>query len=151
MQRIGDKQLNFFESEPSASFLVSKGVVYKCIVKSQLGQKVYVGSTETDFKSRYYNHKTSFNNDKHKNATTLSSYIWKIKERGEEDIQITWEVLKKCEPYTNLSKKCKLCLEEKFLILTYKQPNELLNKRSELLAKCRHSTKFLLRTFNSND
>ena len=37
-----------------------------------------------------------------------------------------------------------LCLEEKIPILIHKWPDKLLNKRSELIARCRHKTKFKL-------
>ena len=37
-----------------------------------------------------------------------------------------------------------LCLEEKIQIMTYKLPEKLLNKRCELIARCRHKTKFKL-------
>ena len=37
--------------------------------------------------------------------------------------------------------RCNLCLEEKIHILIHKWPDKLLNKRSELIAWCRHMTK----------
>ena len=40
--------------------------------------------------------------------------------------------------------RCKLCLEEKIQIMTYSEPEKLLNKRCELIARCRHKTKFKL-------
>ena len=40
--------------------------------------------------------------------------------------------------------RCNLCLEEKIYILLYKWPDKLLNKRGELIARCRHKTKFKL-------
>ncbi len=40
--------------------------------------------------------------------------------------------------------RCNLCLEEKMYILLYKWPDKLLNKRSELIARRRHKTKFKL-------
>ena len=39
---------------------------------------------------------------------------------------------------------CNLCLEEKIHILIHKWPDKLLNKISELIARCRHKTKFKL-------
>ena len=49
--------------------------------------------------------------------------------------------------YRNGSKSCNLCLTEKFHIITSKLP--LLNKRSELISKCRHVNKFLLSNYKS--
>ena len=55
--------------------------------------------------------------------------------------------IKSVPAYSNISKKCQLCLQEKFEILNYPNPNELLNKRSKLISKCRHVEKFLLSNY----
>ena len=44
-----------------------------------------------------------------------------------------------------------LCLHKKLVILMYPNRKQNVNKRSELVSKCRHENKFLLPTFNSND
>ena len=50
-------------------------------------------------------------------------------------------VLKRASAYKGSATQCNLCLAEKFCILTAdKQP--LLNRRSELISKCRHESKF---------
>ena len=59
--------------------------------------------------------------------------------------------LMNCEIIFNITKRCSLCLHEKLAIITYPYPDELLNRRSELVTKCRHENKFLLKNFNSND
>ena len=41
--------------------------------------KIYYGKSETKFKTRFPNHKKSFNHKKHKNDTQLSNEIWNIK------------------------------------------------------------------------
>ena len=51
-------------------------------------------------------------------------------------------IAKKVLPYSNISKKCLLCLHEKLKIINYPLPEELLNKRAELISKCRHANKF---------
>ena len=56
-----------------------------------------------------------------------------------------------CKKYSNITKRCSLCLHEKLAIITYPYPDELLNRRSELVTKCRHKNKLLLKNFNSND
>ena len=53
--------------------------------------------------------------------------------------------------YSNISKRCLLCLTEKVVIATYENLEELLNKRSELMAKSHHNNKFLLSNYKSND
>ena len=57
---------------------------------------------------------------------------------------LIWSIAKKVLPDSNISKKCLLCLHEKLRIINYPRPEELLNKRSELISKCRHANKFLL-------
>ena len=63
---------------------------------------------------------------------------------------LKWSVLKYVPPYSNISKKCLLRLYEKLEIITYQNQKELLNKRSQLLCKCRHVNKFLLKNYTSN-
>ena len=68
----------------------SKGIIYQAIVSTQekypdgtnkTKNETYVGLTDTEFKSRYANHKQSFTNRTLQNATELSKYIWKLKEK----------------------------------------------------------------------
>ena len=49
------------------------------------------------------------------------------------------------------SKRCMLCLHEKYEILNYPDQEELLNKRSELVSKSQHVNKFILSNYTSND
>ena len=44
---------------------------------------------------------------------------------------------------TSGSRRCDLCLTEKLKIMR-EDPELLLNKRSELVSKCRHKNKFIL-------
>ena len=50
----------------------------------------------------------------------------------------------RARPYHNSSKRCDLCLAEKLHIIK-RSNNNLLNKRSELVSKCRHENKFYLK------
>ena len=45
--------------------------------------------------------------------------------------------------YRSGDKRCNLCLEEKMCIMEA-EPNKLLNKRSEIISKCRHQNKHRL-------
>ena len=47
----------------------SPDIIYKCTVLSP--DKVYLGTAEGDFRKRFYNHRTSFNNEDSANDTTL--------------------------------------------------------------------------------
>lgn len=46
--------------------------------------------------------------------------------------------------YNNISKNCKLCQERKVAIIHFL--DKLLNKIAELISRCRHKTKDLLRS-----
>ena len=53
-------------------------VVYKYEVTRPLPKKVYLGLSEGEWKSRFYNHKLSFKHKRYFNNTTLSSYMWHL-------------------------------------------------------------------------
>ena len=127
-------------------------VIYKCHVTApNRPKKVYIGLTEKEFKIRWNSHKLSLTNEKYKNSTTLSSYVWELKDRHNIVPVLKWSIVKHAKSYTANARSCSLCLQEKFEILHYDNKNELLNKRSELITKCRHMNKFLLANYKSKD
>ena len=83
--------------------------------------------------------------------TFRSIYGWKIKKTDKETPTLVWEIIQTVVPYTNVTKRCFLCLHKKLAILMYTNQSELLKKRSELVSKCRHENKFLQQTCNNND
>ena len=105
-------------------------------------KETYIGLTETTFKLRHGNHKHSFNNPKLRNATELSKHIWTLKEK-QIDYTITWKIISKAKAYSNSSKICHLCLQEKYYIICHPEIASL-NQKSGLLNSCRHKNKFLL-------
>ena len=100
----------------------------------------YIGST-IDFKKRYSQHKSSFN-IRPTAHTTLSSYVWKLKDKS-IPFEIRWSIKSRGHAFSSGSRSCDLCLCEKLTILTENQ-NTLLNKRDELLESCRHRRRFIL-------
>ena len=110
---------------------------------------MYIGTAEGDFKKQFYNHRKSFRNESSANDTALSKYIWELKETSNSGPILVWSIAKKVPPYSNISKRCLLCVHEKLEITNYPQPEELLNKRSELRSRCRHANKFLLCNCNT--
>ena len=66
----------------------------------------------------------------------LSKEFWEIKKRNGTP-KITWKIIRICGSYNQNSKRCLLCLNEKYEIATYKGDN-LLNKRTEIINTCRH-------------
>ena len=87
----------------------------------------------------------SFRNRGYEKKIELSIYVWNLTDKG-EDFTIKWSVTAKAVPYTRGSKRCNLCLTEKLLIAKA-DPRTLLNKRSEIVSKCRHRNKFTLKRF----
>ena len=122
----------------------SKEIVYQAteINEDNNTQETYVGLTERTFMTRYLNHTSSFRNEKSKNATELSKHIWSLKESNTR-FSIKWKIIKKCQPYSNGTKRCNLCLYEKFIIICHPELSSL-NKRNELVSTCRHRKKHLL-------
>ena len=121
---------------------LASSIVYKATVCSENETKSYIGLVEGDFKRRWNNHRQSFRRLEYENSTTLSSYVWSLRDRG-CDFSVKLEIMKRMNPYVGGASKCNLCLSEKLLILESDRKS-LLNERSEILSKCRHKSKFLL-------
>ena len=121
-------------------------VVYRGNVTTPdiIDENNYIGLTENHFKGRERHHYHTFQNEGKKTTTALSSYFWQLKEKGTIP-KVKYSVLQKSAPYTNGSKRCALCLAEKYHVIF--QPFKKLNRRSELVSKCRHENKYYLRNF----
>ena len=130
------------ESCPLNQNCLSTNLVYEATIKSSQPDKKYIGLCETTFKKRFNNHKLSFNNEKYKNSTTLSIEYWKLKENNKNPT-VQWRIVRQKKSYTPEMNYCPLCLQEKYEIATHNGRN-LINKRTEIIAKCRHRRKFLL-------
>ena len=123
-------------------------VIYQATVTttdSSTRPETYVGLTEQTFKTRYKSHNNFFNHLKYKNSTELSKYIWSLKERG-AGYSIKWRIITKAKPYQPGSKRCPLCLTEKYYIM-FRPDLSTLNKRNELASSCRHMNKHLIANF----
>ena len=61
--------------------------------------------------------------------------------RDNKEPRITWTIVCKvyCNPKWNF---CRLYLKEKLVIIKFPNQDILLNKRSELISKCRHKKNF---------
>ena len=116
-----------------------------------LPKKVYLELAEREWKSCFYYHKLSFKHKRYSNKTTLSSYMWHLKTASSETPNLKWSVLRCVPPYSDISKKCLMCSYEKLEIVSYQNQKELLDKRSELLCKCRHASKSFLKNNTDND
>ena len=96
----------------------SQEIIYKCTVSTSINpDKVYLGITEGDFKNRYHKRTKSFRNKRYTNDTSLSKYIWEIKEKHQGNPSLKWSIVKRIPAYSNITKKCLLCLHEKLEIV----------------------------------
>ena len=96
----------------------TQSIINKCTISTSVNSvKVYLGTAEGDFKKRLYDHTKSFRNKRHTNDRSLSKYIWKIKEKHQENPSLKWLIIKSVPTYFNIAKKCLLCLHEKLKLL----------------------------------
>ena len=76
--------------------------------------------------------------------------VSEIKEKYNETPVLKWYVVRTVPSYSNITKRCLLCLHKKSEILYYSNTEELLNKKSELIAKRHDANKYLLCNYKSN-
>ena len=123
---------------------LTQNSIYQATVKRQDNNKeeTYIGLTEKTFKIRYTGHKSTFNVKKQRASTTLSQYIWKLKDEN-IPYSLKWKIIAKSKAYSPTNKTCNLCTKEKFYIL-FKPEMSTLNNRNELATECVHRWKHLL-------
>jgi hypothetical protein len=132
---------------PLAGKCLTESVVYQATVTrmDNSEQDTYVGLTENQFKTRYRNHTNSFRNTIYRNSTELSKHVWTLKDSNVQ-FSIKWTIVKQSKSYSNITKRCNLCLYEKYIIICKPELCSL-NRRNELVSTCRHRKKFLLSEF----
>ena len=126
---------------------LAEGIIYQANVTTTDGTntKQYIGMAANSFKQRYSNHLKSFRNEKYAKQMELSKHIWDLK-RKNMPFSLTWSVLNRAATYSARGKRCNLCLEEKLMILKADKRNSL-NKRAEIISKCRHKNRFYVKSF----
>ena len=77
--------------------------------------------------------------------TELSNEIWKLKEQN-KNADILWEILGIHQSHSASTKRCMLRLNEKLAIALRKERN-ILNKRTEIISRCRRSIKYNLANY----
>ena len=120
-------------------------VVCNADVIADDNQRQYTGLTEGTFIQQYYNHQLSLRDRKYSNSTELSKYAWKLKESNKSSKHQLVHPPESCCVHQQVQ-RCNLCLAEKLAIIRTDKSRSL-NKRSELVSKCRHESKFYLRNF----
>ena len=119
-----------------------ESVIYTCTVTSGVETETYTGLTGGQIKKRISAHTTDFKYPENENSTTLSGHIHKLKKEGKAH-HLKWSLLDRGPVYNPISKKCRLCLLEKFYII-FKTDTASLNRRSELFNTCRHREQKIL-------
>ena len=119
-------------------------IVYRADVTNNQTQeqKFYYGISDTPFKEWYENHKKSFRHKEYSTETDLAKYCWELKDKGAlptVNFSIATRVNGK-----SLINNCSLCLSEKLFIIRNLDNINMLNKKSEIISKCRHISKRLL-------
>ena len=118
--------------------------MYRADITTDNDHKFYYGTSETTFKQRIIlNHTRDFKHVKYKHATEqLAKYIWQLKNNN-FNYNIKWSIASNVYVYAN-SLSCKICLMQKYWIIKYFDDQNLINKKSKLINKCRHQNKILL-------
>ena len=145
--QLGECNCRVKTSCPLNGHCLTENLLYQATMTSNLPNyrsKIYKGISHLPFKLRYNNHKKAFNNQRYRNDCELSKEVWRIKDLG-GFFDIKWQILLQVTSYSHVSKRCTLCLTEKLSILEHVGDN-LLNKRTEIISKCRHRNKFMLKT-----
>ena len=76
-------------------------VIYRATVITSEKCKYHVSSLGLSFKSRYTRHKCSLKKSKYRLKSTLSKYIWDLKDRN-KCFSINWEILARTQNKFNL-------------------------------------------------
>ena len=87
--------------------ILNENLIYKVTVKTEKYIKTYIGSTELTFKDRFTKHKYSFKHVKHRNTTTLSKFILKLKNNN-IDFKINWDFITNTTNKYSLNNGCNL-------------------------------------------
>jgi hypothetical protein len=104
--------------------------------------KTYTGVTARTFKQRLHEHRADTRKESSRIKTCLSSHIWDLKDQNIQ-YEVSWKLKDRGTAFNPTTKKCRICLKEKFYIM-YKPDGSSLNKRSEIFNTCRHRKKMLL-------
>ena len=99
---------------PFDRYCLKKCIVYEAKVSTENNLKLYYGTCEGEFKSRFWDHVKLFRSSG--NETELSNYIWQLKGKS-KNYNILWKIFMHATPYRRLYRRLyDLCLTEKYVI-----------------------------------
>ena len=122
---------------------LTENVIYQAkIVTNQPKPEThtYVGLS-VNFKDRFRNHTQSMDKRKYGNQTTLSKFVWNLKDR-KIDFDLTWKILDRAQPYNPIQDVCNLCTLEKYYLI-FKPETATLNESEEINSFCLHKDPLL--------
>ena len=107
------------KKRPTNGKCQTKDALCDCRVTLPEPRKIYFGLAEGIWKKRYYKHIKSLNHKWYSHETTFSSYLWYLKKTLDVTPKLEWSVRRCTTPYSNISKKCLLCLYGKLVITNF--------------------------------
>ena len=90
-------------------------------------RQITLALTENPFKDRFKSHQNTFRDRDKFSSTELSKFIWDLKDKNIDNVEMDWSTVEKAPPLKNGSKRCELCLTEMYHIIFEKF--DLLNQR----------------------
>ena len=117
-------------------------LVYQATVKTDITVNTYIGLSSPTFKLRIGNHKKDFKNPKYRHSTTLSSFIWDLKDKAAV-FELDWKIIGRAQPFSPISGICNLCTLEKYHRL-FTPELARISKREEIYNFCLHKLPVLL-------
>ena len=102
--------------------------------------KRYLGASKTLFKERLRKHIRDFKHKKYEKSTEFLKYIRTIKSHAITSV-IKWSIVKRVASKA-AANYGKVCLTKMFYIIQSPDDENLLNKKFELMNKCRHQNNY---------
>ena len=89
------------EKCPLDGICTTPNVIYKASTAPDTN-KVNIGLTDGHWKRRFNQRKVTLNQRKYEHSTTLSKFIWKMKDKTKTAPKISWSILKTAPAYNNI-------------------------------------------------
>ena len=135
-------------SRPLKKKCREKCIIYKATLTSDDSTMHYLGSCETEFKARFYITARALNTNEKAMLPNFQRHSGLTKPM-EKALKLFGKLSYK-PPLTNQGQGLACCVSQKSALFSkhIAYPATLLNKRTELMGKCRHINKFKLKNFS---
>ena len=136
--------INGTDTCPAGGKCLTASVVYRATVTETVTGKAetYTGMTGNTFKDRWYGHSADMRKPENRIKTRFAAHVWDLND-NQKDFDVKWDFIDRATTFNPITRKCRLCLKEKFHIM-YNPDASTLNKRQEIFSTCRHRTQKLL-------